>query len=437
MAGLDIPEGTIIGEVIKGGETAYERTINILKERFFSGYVKVEVELEGKKIKSYMIVKDSEPKLGLREVVTRDKLEPRKGVRKVYAGKNTLDEIKNDLANEEAVIELHSGVDIEGLIARFSKDKDKSSLEKAKKSARVGLFWGGKPEEETLDREVLKGKLNDWKREGYKVSELEGILSEDLEDVKDAFEKFEKNLAILEDMAVDLDLLSLAGFESEVASLKWKLKDPEQIPNLRGDIADLEKRSSLKKEGKTARICLVCGFRLKDEEKCPRCGAFVEKEAEEEKPTITELAGGHCYLVEEEKMNKSLGLFTQLLKKGYSGFCITRTNPKHLRERKDLGQTKVVWLTNKESATETTISPVLERIIYEISNFLRQEEKGCLILDGIEYLISNNGFDAVLRFIRNIVDDVSEGKSILLVTVGPYTLKDQELKILEREMRKI
>jgi hypothetical protein len=60
-----------------------------------------------------------------------------------------------------------------------------------------------------------------------------------------------------------------------------------------------------------------------------------------------------------------------------------------------------------------------------------------LILDGIEYLVSSNSFDPVLRFIRSLIDEVSETQSVFLITVGPYTLKPQELKILEREMEKI
>jgi hypothetical protein len=57
-----------------------------------------------------------------------------------------------------------------------------------------------------------------------------------------------------------------------------------------------------------------------------------------------------------------------------------------------------------------------------------------MLLDGVEYLISNNGFDAVLRFIRRLVDDFSESGCILLVVISPFTLKQQELKIIEREM---
>jgi archaellum biogenesis ATPase FlaH len=132
-----------------------------------------------------------------------------------------------------------------------------------------------------------------------------------------------------------------------------------------------------------------------------------------------------------------LDLFIDLLSKGYKGFAITRTNPRYLMDKGSLDDAKMVWLTDKESSSFTTIPPSLERIIYEIGDFLKNEKKGCLVLDGIEYLVSSNSFDPVLRFMRRIIDDVSESQSVLLVTIGPYTLKPQEMKILEREMEKI
>jgi rubrerythrin len=341
-----------------------------------------------------------------------------------------------DSQDENAVIELHSEVDVEGIIRQYSKGEREGKIRKD--ARKVGLFWGGKEEEENLGREILKDKLRIWKKEGYDVSNLEDIFFEDLKEVKAAFEQFEEDAATLEELAAELEFFTLAGFKEDVERLKAKLKDPSQISNLRAEIETLENKASKKKEVAEKKICLVCGFPLGDEKKCPRCGAvFEEKVLETEKIERAGLLGGHCYLIEEEKLTRSLKLFKGMLSEGYKGFCITRTNPKQLKEMKKLKNTSIIWLTDKESSTETTLPPVLERIIYEIGDFLRKEEKGCLILDGIEYLVSNNSFDAVLRFIRRIIDEVSESKNILMVTLGPYTLKERELKILEREMEKV
>ena len=113
---------------------------------------------------------------------------------------------------------------------------------------------------------------------------------------------------------------------------------------------------------------------------------------------------------------------------------ITRTNPKRMRETFAPSADRILWLTDREGSSENTIQPVLERIVYEIDDFFGKRPGGALLLDGLEYLVSNNSFEAVLKFVRRVVDSVSEGRSIFLVSLGPATLKDQELRMLEREM---
>jgi rubrerythrin len=450
VSGLDIPEGTKIEKIIKGGDTALQVIMGLLSENSFSGYVRVKLDRDDENITSYMVIEESEPRLGLRECVKRDDKNPRRRVRRVYAGKNTLNEVKNDFTDEDAVIELHSGVDVDTIISKYDKSR-KPSEEDAEDDdigpKRIGLFWGGKGQPGALEREHLLEKLNTWEKEGYDITELEAAMSMEISECKASFDRFEEDVETLKEMAAELEILALAGFEDEVADLKSKLQDPTQIPEIREKIEILESKMGTGKVPAGDGICLVCGFPVEGLDKCPRCGASIEA-GKVEIPNIPQtpqpvkedgiaLEDGHCYIIEEEKLDKSVRLFTETLNKGYTGLCITRTNPKHIKGISELEDVTIMWLTDKESETEDTIPAVLERIMYEISDFLRREENGCLILDGIEYLVSNNGFDAVLRFIRRMVDEFSESKSVLLVAVSPFTLKERELKILEREMEKI
>ncbi|MGI0148393.1 MAG: DUF835 domain-containing protein, partial [Thermoplasmata archaeon] len=116
------------------------------------------------------------------------------------------------------------------------------------------------------------------------------------------------------------------------------------------------------------------------------------------------------------------------------GLVITRTNPKRARETYDLSAHRVLWLTDREGSPEETIAPALERIVYEIEAFMSKQPRGAVLLDGIEYLVSNNSFDAVLKFVRRLLDAFSESQHAFIICLGPATLKEQELKVLEREM---
>jgi phosphoenolpyruvate synthase/pyruvate phosphate dikinase len=143
------------------------------------------------------------------------------------------------------------------------------------------------------------------------------------------------------------------------------------------------------------------------------------------------------YLVEEEKPEVSHRLFVTKLKEGYKGLAITRGHPRVLREKLGSTDAVVFWLTDHESKTERTVSPSLERIMLIIEEFIRPDKKSVVLLDDIQYLISNTTFEGIVRFIRSIVDEISERPSIFLISVNHQSLRSQECSILEREMEVI
>ena len=126
-------------------------------------------------------------------------------------------------------------------------------------------------------------------------------------------------------------------------------------------------------------------------------------------------------------------LLSRKMDEGYKGLVITRMNPKRIRDEFKV-EPEILWLTDKESTQEKTVAPSLEMIIHTIQEFMKSEEKGIIVLDGIQYLISNTSFESVIRMVRNLADEVSESDDILAISVSPETLKPQELSILEREM---
>jgi hypothetical protein len=145
----------------------------------------------------------------------------------------------------------------------------------------------------------------------------------------------------------------------------------------------------------------------------------------------------HSYLIVEERPVKCFELFVENLNMGFNGMALTRTNPKRVRELFEVGDSSIFWLTDREGDPNSVIQPVLEKIIYRIEDLLNSPGKSVLLIDGLDYLISNTNFDAVLRFLRRLIDEVSESETIFLMSLTPETIDEQGLKILEREMEKI
>ena len=131
-----------------------------------------------------------------------------------------------------------------------------------------------------------------------------------------------------------------------------------------------------------------------------------------------ELAEGHSYLLEEERPEIGHRMLASKVREGYSGLGIIRSNPKLLRGKMG-SDIQLLWLTDHESKDEKTVPPTLERIIAIIEEFMSENNRSIVLLDDIQYLIGNTSFEGVIRFLRMLVDQVSEMDAIFLLSMNP------------------
>ena len=149
----------------------------------------------------------------------------------------------------------------------------------------------------------------------------------------------------------------------------------------------------------------------------------------------SKLISGLSYLVEEKRADKCYRLYKALREQGKPGFAVARTNPKLLERTYGLKKEDIVWLTDREVGSAVKrLPPSLESIIYSIEEFIDENSEGIVLLDGIEYLIGNNTFNPVIRFLRRLVDKVSTTEVILMVALTPDTLDSNQVTLMERDL---
>ena len=68
-----------------------------------------------------------------------------------------------------------------------------------------------------------------------------------------------------------------------------------------------------------------------------------------------------------------------------------------------------------------------------IMSFIVKAEDGVVLLDGIEYLISQNNFKSILNLIQLLNDKIMLSSSRIIISLDPMTLSDQELHYIESE----
>jgi len=146
-----------------------------------------------------------------------------------------------------------------------------------------------------------------------------------------------------------------------------------------------------------------------------------------------ELKPGNVYLVEERRPKISFDLFEHGLSSGCCGMVVTRELPKRLLNDRNVGNSRVVWMTNLVG--DGRINPTAIGILMsQLRSFVEGHGKTIVIIDGLEYLISLNTYDRMLQFMNQLRDIVMTNDSSLIVPVDPRTLSERELALLERNL---
>jgi len=142
------------------------------------------------------------------------------------------------------------------------------------------------------------------------------------------------------------------------------------------------------------------------------------------------------YLVEERRPKTTYELFDQAVSAGYSGLVVTRDFPKKLMSEKELGNCRVLWLTNMVG--ESRINPTAIGILMgQVRSFIENNPRTAVVIDGLEYLVSLNTYDRMLQFMHQLRDVVVTNDSMLLVPLDPRTMTQRELALMERCMEPI
>lgn len=160
-----------------------------------------------------------------------------------------------------------------------------------------------------------------------------------------------------------------------------------------------------------------------------------EKGGSMDRTVSFDLARGVCYLVKERKPDLAYQLFKQLLGEGLPGVAISRQYPDRVRRERGLpADVKIIWLSHTpgEDYHNPTAIGTLAKMI---SHFI-EDEKGeaVVLLDGLEFLIVNNGFLQTLMFLEHVNEFVMQRKAVIVIPASPGTFEEKELALVERNL---
>ena len=150
------------------------------------------------------------------------------------------------------------------------------------------------------------------------------------------------------------------------------------------------------------------------------------------------VSGRGAYLVREPRADRIFELFAGLAKSGARGLCITRIHPDDIRSKYAVGEAGFVWLSKtpgKKGKGMAVVEPTaLVDIASAISEFAAEGGAAAVLLEGLEYMIAQNGFPSVQRFLQKVNEKIVLNDSYLLISANPAAMKEQEYRLLAREM---
>ena len=143
---------------------------------------------------------------------------------------------------------------------------------------------------------------------------------------------------------------------------------------------------------------------------------------------------GFVYLVKEKRPAIAFAMFNEAVSHGAKGMMVVREHPNRLKQSHEFKAEKIVWLTRRVGTDH--IDPTeLSHLSMNISKFIESTEKTVVMIEGLEYLITQNNFETVLRFVNHMHDFVLSHDCAVIIVLDPRVLSMREIALLERSAK--
>ncbi len=154
------------------------------------------------------------------------------------------------------------------------------------------------------------------------------------------------------------------------------------------------------------------------------------------------LSEGDSIMVREERPDKAFAIFARLTERGMRGMSVTRTDPFKAVARYGLNGGKIdfIWLTRIEKdviengGIRAKVRSNLAGLASEIKDFLSKPGGGAVVLEGMEYLVTQYDFRSVLRFIQMVREQVSYTGGFFIISADPDAADEKDYRLIEKEM---
>ncbi|MCX6695531.1 MAG: DUF835 domain-containing protein [Candidatus Altiarchaeota archaeon] len=160
----------------------------------------------------------------------------------------------------------------------------------------------------------------------------------------------------------------------------------------------------------------------------------LEEKRTDAQPLRYRLKKGFSYIVSDASGEKGFEIFKEHIAHKHHGLGIIRTKPDRIRSEYGLRTTPLLWMTTIETEHKSITPNELERLLLIIKDFIGHDGDSILLLERLDYLISENGFEKTLTFIHQLNDMIVSSECILAISMDLNTLTTEQKHILLQEL---
>jgi len=146
------------------------------------------------------------------------------------------------------------------------------------------------------------------------------------------------------------------------------------------------------------------------------------------------LPPGHIYRLEGEQPSVTYELFRGLVLSDLFGLIISRKPPEGVRVTMGLEETPIVWLSSTPKEGVRTVAPTeIGQIVFLVKEFIKKAEGTVVLLDGLEFLIFQNGPKITLSALFLLSETISVSNSRVLIPTDPKAIDPATMALIQRE----
>lgn len=150
----------------------------------------------------------------------------------------------------------------------------------------------------------------------------------------------------------------------------------------------------------------------------------------------SKIPAGHSYLFTRESEHSAYAALRYLLVEGRRALILSKNHPDKIISKHNV-DCPIIWIVSRPppGGKAITVDPLrLGRIYSLIADFTKNNPGAVILIDGIDYLISENDFVSTIKTLQLINETIALSESILLLPVEPRSMNPQDFSLLEREV---